>query len=57
MAKITLKGNPINTNGELPKVGSVAPDFHLVDGDLNDKRFADYAGKKKLLNIIPYNLN
>ncbi|MFA7388343.1 MAG: thiol peroxidase [Thiohalobacteraceae bacterium] len=53
MAKITLKGSPINTNGELPKVGSQAPDFKLVDTDLNDRSLADYKGKKKLLNIVP----
>lgn len=53
MAKITLQGNEINTNGELPAVGSQAPDFKLVDGELNDRNLADYAGKKKLLNIVP----
>ncbi|MEJ2632103.1 MAG: thiol peroxidase [Acidihalobacter sp.] len=53
MANITLHGAPINTNGELPAVGSQAPDFHLVDGDLNDVNLATYAGKKKLLNIVP----
>ncbi len=53
MATITLKGNEIHTNGELPAVGSDAPDFHLVDGELNDRRLADYAGKKILMNIVP----
>jgi len=53
MAKITLKGNPINTIGELPKVGSQAPDFKLVDVNLNDVTLANYKGKKKLLNIVP----
>jgi len=53
MATITLKGNEIHTNGDLPAIGSQAPDFHLVDADLNDVRLADYAGKKKLLNIVP----
>lgn len=53
MAKITLKGNPINTNGDLPKVGGQAPDFKLVDKDLADRSLADYKGKKKLLNIVP----
>ena len=53
MATITLKGNEIHTNGELPAVGSEAPDFHLVDGELNDRRLADYAGKKILMNIVP----
>jgi thiol peroxidase len=53
MADITLKGNPIHTNGELPEVGSTAPDFSLVSKDLADVSLADYAGKKKLLNIVP----
>ena len=53
MATITLKGNEIHTNGELPAVGSDAPDFHLVDGELNDRRLADYTGKKILMNIVP----
>jgi len=53
MAKITLEGNPLNTNGGLPAVGSTAPDFHLVDKALKDVRLEDYAGRKKLLNIVP----
>jgi thiol peroxidase len=53
MATITLQGNACNTNGELPGVGSTAPDFTLVDAKLNDVHLADYAGKKKLLNIVP----
>jgi len=53
MATITLKGNEIHTNGELPAVGAAAPDFHLVGAELNDVRLADYRGKKKLLNIVP----
>jgi thiol peroxidase len=53
MATITLQGNPINTNGDLPAVGSAAPDFSLVDKDLGDVSLSTYAGKKKLLNIVP----
>ena len=53
MAKVTLKGNPINTNGDLPALGSAAPDFVLVAGDLSEASLATYAGKKKLLNIVP----
>jgi thiol peroxidase len=53
MATITLKGSEIHTNGDLPAVGSQAPDFKLVDAELGDKTLADYAGKKKLLNIVP----
>ncbi|MFQ3547988.1 MAG: thiol peroxidase [Termitinemataceae bacterium] len=53
MAHITLKGSPIHTVGSLPSLGSRAPDFCLVDGDLQDRHLADYAGKKKILNIVP----
>ncbi len=53
MATITLEGNPINTSGELPAVGSTAPDFHLTTVDLNDINLSEYSGKRKLLNIVP----
>ena len=53
MAQITLKGNPCNTNGDLPAVGQAAPDFKLVTTELGDVTLADYAGKKTLLNIVP----
>jgi thiol peroxidase len=53
MADITLQGNPCHTNGELPAVGSAAPDFKLVAADLEDKSLADFAGKKKLISIVP----
>ena len=53
MATVTLDGNACNTNGELPAVGSAAPDFHLVDGKLGDIHLSDYSGKKVLMNIVP----
>ena len=53
MAQVTLEGNPLNTNGDLPAVGSAAPDFRLVDGALNDLTLADFAGKKKVISIVP----
>ena len=53
MAHIKHRGNPINTNGELPKVGAPAPDFKLTDVDLCDVSLASFKGKKKLLNIVP----
>ncbi len=53
MAQVTLKGNPIHTNGDLPKVGAPAPAFKLTNGDLKDVTLADYRGKKKVLNIVP----
>jgi len=53
MATITLQGTEIHTNGDLPALGAQAPGFTLVDTDLNNKGLADYAGKRKLLNIVP----
>ena len=53
MANITLGGNPIHTSGELPAVGSRAPDFKLTAGDLKDLSLADFKGRKKVLNIVP----
>lgn len=53
MASITLGGNPINTNGELPKVGTKAPDFTLVKNDLSVASLADFKGSKLILNIFP----
>ncbi len=53
MAKITLKGNPIHTNGELPKVDAQAPDFVLVSKDLESCSLQNFQAKKKLLSIVP----
>ncbi|MBC7209182.1 MAG: redoxin family protein, partial [Pseudomonas sp.] len=53
MAQVTLKGNPVQVSGELPKQGAAAPAFSLVAGDLSNKSLADFAGKRKVLNIFP----
>jgi thioredoxin-dependent peroxiredoxin len=53
MAQITLKGNPVKTSGELPKVGDPAPDFVLTKTDLSDVSLKDFAGKTIVLNIFP----
>jgi thiol peroxidase len=53
MARITFKGNPINTAGTLPAVGSKAPDFKLTKADLSDVSLKDFAGKTLVLNIFP----
>ena len=53
MAKITLHGNEINTNGDLPAIGDQAPAFSLVNSELADVGLENYSGKKKLLNIVP----
>lgn len=53
MATVTLQGNPLETVGELPQVGSQAPSFELVKTDLSTTSLSDYAGKKLVLNIFP----
>jgi thiol peroxidase len=53
MAEITLKGNATNTIGNLPKIGSKAPDFKLTTVDLSSKNLSDFSGKKVILNIFP----
>ncbi|HEX9793489.1 MAG TPA: thiol peroxidase [Planctomycetota bacterium] len=52
MATITLKGNPISTAGDLPAVGSAAPDFRLVRCDLSEASLGDYRGIR-VLNVFP----
>lgn len=49
----TLGGNPVKLYGEFPKIGQVAPDFSLVNAELQNISLADFAGKRKVLNIVP----
>jgi thiol peroxidase len=53
MANITLKGNAIQTIGELPAKGTKAPDFELIKNDLSKVSLKDFAGKRLVLNIFP----
>jgi thiol peroxidase len=53
MARITLKGTPITTTGDLPRIGSLAPDFTLTKTDLSEVGLGEYRGKKIILNIFP----
>ena len=53
MATVTLNGTPYNTNGELPKVGEMAPDFNLKKVDLSSTNLSDYKGANLILNIFP----
>lgn len=53
MATVTFKGGPVETAGDLPAVGSAAPDFALCKGDLSTASLKDYAGKNVVLNIFP----
>jgi thiol peroxidase len=53
MANVTLGGNPITVNGNFPKAGDSAADFTLTGNDLKEVSLKDYAGKRKVLNIVP----
>ncbi len=53
METITLKGNPIHTEGPTLKPGDKAPDFTLTTRDLEDKSLADFPQKRLVLNIFP----
>jgi len=53
MANVTLKGNPVAIGGNFPKKGQTAPDFNLADKTRADVTLANFAGKRKVLNIFP----
>ena len=52
-ATISLRGNPVKVDGDLPRAGGVAPDFKLTNADMADVSLKDFAGKRKVLNIVP----
>lgn len=53
MANVTLGGNPITVNGSFPKAGDTVHDFTLTGKDLKEVGLKDFAGKRKVLNIVP----
>ena len=53
MSTVTLGGNPVNVTGNFPQTGASAPEFSLTGKDLKDVGLKDFAGKRKLLNIVP----
>ena len=53
MSNVTFKGQPVTVDGQFPAIGATVPAFRLVGGDLADVALADYAGKRKVLNIFP----
>ena len=53
MAEITLGGNAVHTNGDLPAKGAQAPAFELVKSDLTSVSSDDLAGQRVVLNIFP----
>jgi len=48
-----LGGSPVHLHGDFPQVGQAAPAFSLVSKDLKDLTLNDFAGKRKVLNIVP----
>lgn len=53
MAKVFLKGEPVTTSGEVPKIGEKAKNFSLIKTDLSKTELKDFAGSKLVLNIFP----
>lgn len=53
MANVSLGPNPASTIGELPSVGSIAPNFVLTTNDMTDVSLSDFKGKNIILNIFP----
>lgn len=51
--RVTLNGSPVTLSGNFPQISQQAPEFTLVDKDLKDVSLKDYAGKRKVLNIVP----
>ena len=53
MAETSLRGTPVHTTGDLPAVGSTAPDFTVIGTDLGEITNESLAGKRVVLNIFP----
>lgn len=53
MATVTLRGNPLTVGGTFPQKGATAPDFTLTGNDMKDVSLKDFAGKKKVISIVP----
>ena len=53
MATVTFQGTPVKLCGELPSLGSQAPEFGGVKGDLTVSHLSDFLGKKVIINIFP----
>lgn len=53
MAQITFKQDPITLLGSQVKKGEVAPDFAVLDNDLNEVNLSTYDGQKKLISVVP----
>lgn len=53
MEKVTFLGTEVHTQGNMPEIGTQAPDFTVVKGDLTEIKLSDFRGKKVILNIFP----
>ena len=53
MSQVTFKGTPVKISGTLPKVGSKAPNFELINASLGSVSLSSFLGKKVVLNIYP----
>lgn len=53
MSTVTLDGNPIELSGKFPQIGDTVPPFTLTNSGLEDVKLDNWAGKRKILNIIP----
>ncbi|MDD5732155.1 MAG: thiol peroxidase [Patescibacteria group bacterium] len=53
MATVTLEGEPLNVGGHFPQIGETAHSFMLVNKDLADVSLSEFAGKRKVLSIVP----
>ncbi len=53
MGQVTFKASPMHTSGDLPQVGAKAPDFLLVDKELQEHSLKHFHGKRKILSIVP----
>jgi thiol peroxidase len=52
-SNVTLGGNSINIDGTFPSKGQTVADFNLVASDLSNHSLNSFAGKRKILNIVP----
>ena len=53
MASVTFKGTPVTLEGTEVKVGDKAPDFTVLDNDLNEVTFSDTKGGVRIFSVVP----
>ena len=53
MATITLQGKPLETVGDPPGVGDMAPAFDLVGNDMSSVKLSDSDGKVRIISVVP----